>query len=349
VNPTEPTPDAAAKPKPRRRNFSPWAQWMLDLDAAELVDPCPIESDAPTFAAWAARTRARLDSLLGPWPTRVAPDLEVTDSVACDGYRRDRVVFDTEATMSVPAYLLVPDGAEAGPPRAAVLAIHGHGSGKDMVCDIDNGDEAERAELDSYNGAYAHELARRGYVVLAPDLRCFGERLDWTPPEKYACDANLVHAVMAGRNPLGQNLWDLARSLDVLEALPYVDADRIGAGGLSYGGTCALFLAAIDPRVKAAVVSGYVTEYAAAHRVPFNLCGSQVVPDLLREIDHVGLLALIAPRAVHIESGTEDLIFPPGVCDRGAGARAPRRRRRYQPRRVRRRSSVARRRRLSVL
>ena len=48
--------------------------------------------------------------------------------------------------------------------------------------------------------------------MLAPDLRCFGERLDWNPEDHYACDTNLVHAVMAGWNPLGQNVWDLARA-----------------------------------------------------------------------------------------------------------------------------------------
>ena len=48
------------------------------------------------------------------------------------------------------------------------------------------------------NADYALQLVRRGYVVLAPDLRCFGERLDWNPEDHYACDTNLVHAAMAG-------------------------------------------------------------------------------------------------------------------------------------------------------
>ena len=44
--------------------------------------------------------------------------------------------------------------------------------------------------------ATAVMLARRGYVVLAPDLRCFGERLDWNPEDHYECDTNLVHAAI---------------------------------------------------------------------------------------------------------------------------------------------------------
>ena len=149
--------------------------------------------------------------------------------------------------MSVPAFLLVPnDRTEPGP---AVLAQHGHGPGKSEVCGLD-GDENATA-IEHHRGDYAHRLAELGYVVLAPDLRYFGERTDWLPPDKYGCDLNLVHAVAAGANPLAQNLWDLARGLDVLEQHPLVDPDRIGMVGLSYGGTSTLFLAALgrtDPR-----------------------------------------------------------------------------------------------------
>jgi dienelactone hydrolase len=150
---------------------------------------------------------------------------------------------------------------------------------------------------------------RRGYVVLAPDLRCFGERADWNPPDHYACDTNLVHAVMAGVAPLTQNLWDLRRSLDVLAEHPLVDA-RLGAVGFSYGGTCTLFLAALDDRVTAAVVSGYFSSLASSHEVPWNMCGSQVLPGMLGQLDHIDLGALVAPRPLLVETGREDLIFP---------------------------------------
>ena len=84
-------------------------------------------------------------------------------------------------------------------------------------------------------------------MVLAPDLRCFGERADWNPPDHYGCDTNLVHQVMGGWNPLTQNLWDLARALDVLGAHPLVDPARMGMVGFSYGATVTLFLAAWTP------------------------------------------------------------------------------------------------------
>jgi dienelactone hydrolase len=278
---------------------------MLRLEASVPGDPCPVGS-AEAILAWRERAGQRLAALLGPMPERVPLELEVRDVVDCGSYARHSVVFDSEPAMSVPAFVLVPhDRSEPGP---AVLAQHGHGPGKSEVCGLDDPDS--RAAIAEHHGDYGHQLAEAGYVVLAPDLRCFGERADWTPPDKYACDLNLVHAVAAGANPLTQNLWDLARALDVLEQHPLVDARRIAMVGLSYGATMTLFLAAWDQRVAAAVVSGYFNTWPDCHRVPWNLCGSQVLPGMLTALTHADLGARVAPRPLLVESGTDDLIFP---------------------------------------
>jgi dienelactone hydrolase len=130
------------------------------------------------------------------------------------------------------------------------------------------------------------------------------------PPDHYHCDWDLVCATMAGVVPLARNLWDMQRALDVLGRHPLVDATRLGVAGLSYGATCALFLAAIDGRVRAAVVSGYLSSWRAAHTVPWNMCGSQVMPGQLGMIEHLDVACLVAPRPLLVESGTQDLIFP---------------------------------------
>jgi dienelactone hydrolase len=282
-----------------RRNYSSWYQWMTRLAATTHEDPLP-EADPASLPAWRARRRDRLIELLGPFPDPVPLNVETLESVQCDGYRRDKIVFDTEETMSVPAYLLVPDDRVAE--GAAVLACHGHGPGKSQAVGLEH--------TDAPNSDYARQLVAQGYVVLAPDLRCFGERQDWNPEDHYACDTNLVHAVMAGWNPLTQNIWDLTRGLDVLAEHPLVDASRLGMVGLSYGGTVTLFTAAYDSRVAAAVVSGYFSSWAVSHKMPWNMCGSQVLSGMLGRLEHEDLGALIAPRPLLIETGTEDPLFP---------------------------------------
>ena len=207
--------------------------------------------------------------------------------------------------MSVPAYLLVPhDRTRSGEPGPAVLAQHGHGAGKDEVVGLAGGDEGNPPNL------YGHELAERGYVVLAPDLRTFGERTDWNPPNIYSCDHAYMYASILGHELLALHLWDLARGLDLLCDHPLVDPARVGVVGLSQGGTCTLFLAAWDPRVRAAVVSGYMNRWETCAAVGWNMCGSQVLNGMGRSFDHVDLGALIAPRALLVETGTEDNIFP---------------------------------------
>jgi dienelactone hydrolase len=281
------------------RNFSPWFQTISRLMATEQADPIP-EGDLATFGSWRDRFGQRLNALMAPWPEPVPLHLEMEEEAACEGYRRYRVVFDTEETMSVPAYLLVPDDRSG--PGSGVLAVHGHGPGKSRIC-------ATEPKVEP-GGDYAAELARRGHVVLAPDLRCFGERADWNPPDHYGCDTNLVHQVMGGWNPLTQNLWDMQRALDVLAAHPLVDPDSMGVVGFSYGGTLALFVAACDTRVAAAVVSGYFSSWAESHKVPWNMCGSQVLFGMLGHMEHADVGALIAPRPLLVQTGREDLLFP---------------------------------------
>ncbi|MHB8467884.1 MAG: alpha/beta hydrolase family protein [Acidimicrobiales bacterium] len=263
------------------------------------VAPFPLHDPKPHIA----RTRRALTRALGALPERVPLNVEVLDSVDCGTYRRDHIVYDSERFMSVPAYLLVPHDRRG--PGPAILAQHGHGPGKDEVVGL-----AEVGDEGSVPNDYGHQLALRGYVVLAPDLRTFGERADWEPPNMYSCDHTYMYAALLGHQLLALDLWDLARGLDVLCADPLVDAKRLGMVGLSQGGTCTLFLAAWDLRIRAAVVSGYLNRWDVCATIGWNMCGSQVLPGIARQVSHLDLGALVAPRALLVETGTEDNIFP---------------------------------------
>jgi hypothetical protein len=50
------------------------------------------------------------------------------------------------------------------------------------------------------------------------------------------------------------------------------------------------------------------------------MCGSQVLPGQLGAIEHLDLAALVAPRPLLVESGTEDMIFPVAAARATVGA-----------------------------
>jgi dienelactone hydrolase len=298
---------------PRKRNYSPWQHFLAELATAPRDDPVPVE-DAAAVRAWKERFPARFEALLGTLPRRVSLEMEIESTEDCGSYQRDKIVFDVERNLSSPAWLLVPHDRIA--PGPAVLAQHEHGlgQGKHEVCGIDGDDENLRHHIAEHRSDYGHQLAQRGYVVLATDLRTFGERADWNPPHLYACDLTYVHQSMLGRNLLALDLWDLARALDVLCEHPLVDPERVGMVGLSQGATVTLFLAAWDQRVKAAVVSGYFSSWTASAAVAWNMCGSQILHGMLGRLEHIDLGAAIAPRPLLVESGTRDDLFPIDVA-----------------------------------
>ena len=174
-------------------------------------------------------------------------------------YRREKVIFDSETDMSVVAYVLVPNDMAPGERRPAILAAHGHGGGKDDVCGIGHG-EAERVDrIAALNYDYARQFALRGYVVIAPDWRAFGERrAGGSAPNRDVCDLLQDKALLFGDNLLTLNVWDARCAVSYLQSRPEVDPDRIGCAGLSYGGTMTLFTTVLDERIKCAVISGYL-------------------------------------------------------------------------------------------
>ena len=138
-----------------------------------------------------------------------------------------------------------------------MLAIHGHGGyGHDAI--VGRGDTPEfRAEVAQAHYDYGLQLVRLGYVVAAPCLTPFGRR----KPAKAkaggdACTATFVGMQLLGRLLIAENLRDILWTLDFVAAHPAVDAQRIGCVGLSYGGRMTMLAAALDPRIKVAVIAG---------------------------------------------------------------------------------------------
>ena len=269
------------------------------------------------WTAWREALRPELRRLLGlESEVRCALEAETLEVVSAGGLVREKVVFQSTPYASVPAYLLLP--TEGPPRRPAVIALHGHGGGAAEVVGLTASPHAAQ-EVRATDGDYALQLARRGYVVLAPEQLGFGERREpadeaegWS---RSSCRRLAFWAMMLGTTVLGMRVWEVMRCLDYLATRPEADATRVACVGHSGGGTVALLAAALEDRIGAAVLSGCLVNYGDGV-LDEPHCECHYVPGLLplAELDDVA--ALIAPRPLLIEAGRSDPVFPAEAVQR---------------------------------
>ena len=159
--------------------------------------------------------------------------------------------------------------------------------------------------------AYAHEFARRGLVVLAPDNVGMGERdLDDDEKVHRASGCSLVWARLnqMGLDLTGLRVFDLMAGVNLLRGWPGVNPSRIGCAGLSGGCWLSQVLTALDRRIKAVILSGFFTTFVQT--VWHGHCVCHHPFGIGRICDLPDLSALIAPRPQFVESGIEDTPYP---------------------------------------
>ena len=257
--------------------------------------------------AWERELRAKAVELLGGFPRKPEPLApEIVEEVEFPDYIRQRVIFNTRKNMSLPAYLLLPKDYE-GKKLAAIVCLPGHGPGKNTIVGYED-DGTPRAEIGGYQNDFAIQAVRHGYAALAIEQLAFGER-NAQEERNMGCNVPTVNAFMMGQTMVGFRVWDAKRAIDYLSERPEIDPERIGLMGISGGGTTTLWTAAVDWRVKAAVVSGYLCTFKdSIMAMPHCVCN--FVPGIIQYAEMYDLAALVAPRALFAESGTKDGIFP---------------------------------------
>jgi len=223
-----------------------------------------------------------------------------------DGFLRRRVTYRVEPDERAPAYLFTPEGLSGAAP--VVLCYHGtNPMGKEAV-------SGERV-----NQNYAVELARRGYVTLAPDQWSSGERAG--VDDEANRTANLYE-----RHPRwsleAKVAWDHMRGVDFLATLPEADTSRLGAIGLSRGGRAVIYHMLMDGRVKAGVPACGTPPYRSEPRLAPLASRDKFVaiPKALDDIrqgrvpgyDIHEVIALIAPRPLLLVSPFIDQFAPHG-------------------------------------
>jgi dienelactone hydrolase len=248
---------------------------------------------------------------LPPADAKLPLDVRVEEEARVGDLVRRKITLATAAGQRVAAYLFLPPAAGKGKRCPAVLCLHPTGAaGKQLVAGL----------TDKPNRGYALELARRGYVALAPDYPTFGD---------YAVD-------LSGRSDPGgtmRAIRDNVRCVDLLVSLDQVDAEHIGAIGHSLGGHNAIFTAVFEPRIKAVVSScgftrfhkykgGNLAGWASPRYMPKIASAYGNDPDRV-PFDFPELIAAIAPRAFFTSSPLHDDNFDVGGVRDCIAAAAP--------------------------
>ena len=290
-----------------------------------------------SFSAFQSAAREKLLEVLLYRPQPVEPHPEVLERVDCGDFFRERITFATSPTTSVPAYVLVPKNLTG--PAPAMVDLHSHGGmflfGKEKVVDLGSNHPAMVTyHEENYDGRpTATALVRRGYVVITIDACMFGERrvmMDadlksgWDRSKYSQADVTRLNQVcrtkestvvkamtLAGATWPGMVFWDDIRTVDYLLTRPEVDRNRIGCQGVSMGGYRALFLAALDVRIRAACVVGFmstVRPMVHAHLDTHSFV--HFLPAIHRYLDWPDVASLTAPRSLMVLQCRQDQLFP---------------------------------------
>jgi dienelactone hydrolase len=283
---------------PRAPSYPEHARLLVVRDGDDRERPVVSRAD---WEVRRAHILAHFQQVAGPLPggeRRVPLAMEVVSTQEDRGIVRKKITFATEPGDRVPAWLLIPGGpAAAESSRPAVLCLHQTVSiGKDEPAGLGGKPDLR----------YALELARRGYVALAPDYPNFGE---------YKIDVYKLGYASATMKAI----WNNRRAVDVLTDLNEVDPERIGVIGHSLGGHNAIFTALFEPRIKAVVSScgfnafpsydkGNIAGWSHKGYMP-RLKETYQLDLRLVPFDFPELIGALAPRAFFTNSPLHDANF----------------------------------------
>jgi dipeptidyl aminopeptidase/acylaminoacyl peptidase len=195
--------------------------------------------------------------------------------------------------QQVPGWLFVPKNLDKTKKHPAIVWIHGDGINQNY-----DGWHVQRNYAVYYS--FHQYLLQKGYVVFAPDYRgSIGYGRDWRQG---------VYMDVGGKD--AKDAW---MSANYLKTLPYVDGDRIGVWGLSYGGFFTLISVTDQPTLfRAAVDVAGVADYAMYYEDPYH--GSWTASRIGTPQEHPDVYANASPVS-HIDRLARPLLILQGTAD----------------------------------
>ncbi|WP_034439988.1 alpha/beta hydrolase family protein [Clostridium ihumii] len=226
-------------------------------------------------------------------------EYRILESTKEEGYKRQLIEYDSYGDKVI-AFLLQPEILDKNP---AILINHQHNRehhlGKSEVCGL-GGNPLQ---------AFGPELAKRGFVVLAPDSICFEERRQNPHVEGFDFWQHfneMCYRIIKGDYLMKKVLYDAINGITLLSNLTYVDNEKIGTLGHSYGGNTVLFLSALDDRIAFSCASGSACTYENRIINNVGIEMASVLPNFHGKYDIYDLVSCIAPRRLLIVSAEDD-------------------------------------------
>ncbi len=283
-------------------------QYLDDIAAKEAAARRATISSITTRAQAEARqreVRAKILTLIGGLPEKTSLNAKVLGTTQADGFRIEKILYESQPNFPVTALLYLPDGKPgiSNQKLPAIVVAPGHGfTGK------------------ATDYTFASTFARNGFAVLSYDPIGQGERLQYPDPSdasKTLLKASTGEHGEAGLQPtlIGDALartfaWDGIRAVDYLTSRVEIDPSRIGAFGCSGGGTMTALLGALDARVQAIAVACYLTSFDTLLPALGPQDSEQSTPNFIASgLDFPDWVELAAPRPYAIISTAQDM-FP---------------------------------------
>jgi len=258
------------------------------------------------FKEWQNAAKSKLTKLLG-LPFEKCDDLlDIEFDGKIDGHREIRFTFQSEEGYFVPCHLVIP--MDANTPLPVVLCLQGHSRGMHISLGRVKFAGDERS-ISGGDRDFAMGALKKGFCALTVEQRGMGEC--GGTEEGPQCHVHTMANLLIGRTTIGERVWDISRSIDVLEKYfsDIADLDNIICLGNSGGGTTTFYAACLDERIKTAIPSCCYASYDDSISAMFH-CTCNFVPDIRKYFDMGDLGGLIAPRTLILVSGEKDVIFP---------------------------------------
>ncbi|MBM3785935.1 MAG: acetylxylan esterase [Acidobacteria bacterium] len=261
--------------------------------------------------AWQKKLRAKVAELIGGFPKERTPlQPVILETRAFPGYKREKFVIQTRPGMALLGYLLTP--AKATGPLATMICVPGHGRGVDDIVGIDDKGK-DRTGKEGYQHDFAIQIVEAGMAAVAVEPIGFGCRRDTKARARTlgtsSCQPSAGAALLFGETMIAWRVYDVMRTIDWIETRKDLDAKRTGLMGISGGGTVTTFATALEPRIQAAMISGYLNTFRDSI-LAMSHCIDNYVPGILNWCEMYDVASLIAPRPLYVESGDKDPIFP---------------------------------------